>query len=319
MPQPLRIIFMGTPEFAASSLSSLLDGEDEIVAVITQPDKAKGRSGKLQPPPVKVVAQEAGIPVLQPTSDIKSEQFHKGIASYQPDLIVVVAYGRLLPKNILDLPPFGCINLHASLLPKYRGAAPIQWAIINNEQEVGVTIMQMDEGMDTGDMLCRSRITVNPDETSASLFDRLAALGSETLKKAILGLKAGSMIAQPQDHDRASYAPRLEKKDGLIDWGKSAQILEPLIRGLDPWPAAFSFLGGKRLRLFSPEIVFLDTEAEPGTILRADKAGFIIACGENALQIHTVQPEGKKKMPADVWLRGTQLTPGTRLSSSQEK
>ncbi len=314
MKRPLRIIFMGTPEFAAISLTALLKEEDEIVAVVTQPDKAKGRSKKLQPPPVKVVAQKAGIPVLQPTSDIKSEQFHNGIASYQPDLIVVVAYGRLLPKNILELPPFGCINLHASLLPKYRGAAPIQWSIINKEREVGITIMQMDEGMDTGDILCRTRILADPDETSASLFTKLAALGSGTLKKAIRGLKAGNIVPQPQQHKLASYAPRLKKEDGCIDWSREATVLEPLVRGLDPWPAAFSFIDGKRLRLFSPEIVFMDTEKEPGTIIQADKAGFIVACGKNALQFHTVQPEGKKKMPAEEWLRGTTIEPGMILS-----
>ncbi len=314
MTQPLRIIFMGTPEFAAISLKALLAGEDEIVAVVTQPDKAKGRSKKLQPPPVKVVAENAGIPVLQPTTDIKSDQFYRGLASYRPDLIVVVAYGRLLPKKLLDLPPLGCINLHGSLLPKYRGAAPIQWAVINNEQEVGVTIMQMDEGMDTGDMLCRSRITTAPDETAGTLFDKLAVLGSDTLKKAVHGIKAGCLVPQPQKHELASYAPRLAKKDGLIDWTKEAQTLEPLIRGLDPWPAAFTFIDGRRLRLFAPEIVFMKTEAEPGTILQADAAGFIVACGDNALQFHAVQPEGKKRMPTEQWLRGAQIEPGTRFS-----
>ncbi len=318
MTQALRIVFMGTPEFAAISLRTLLEGEDEIVAVVTQPDKAKGRSKKLQPSPVKVVAEEADIPVLQPASDIKGEQFYRGLASYKPDLIVVVAYGRLLPKNILDLPPLGCINLHGSLLPKYRGAAPIQWSIINNinnEQEVGVTIMQMDEGMDTGAMLCRSRITTAPDETTGSLFAKLATLGSKTLKKAVRGIKEGSLVPQPQNNELASYAPPLQKSDGLINWTKDAQTLGPLIRGLDPWPAAFTFIDGKRLRLFAPEIVFIDTEAEPGTILQADKAGFIVACGENALQFHVVQPEGKKRMPTEQWLRGAKITPGTRLSA----
>lgn len=314
MSKPLRIIFMGTPDFAAISLKALLDGPDEIIAVVTQPDKAKGRSKKLQPPPVKIVAQEAGIPVLQPTSDIRSDKFHNGLASYQPDLIVVVAYGRLLPKNILELPPFGCINLHGSLLPKYRGAAPIQWSVINDEREVGVSIMQMDEGMDSGDVICRSRILSDPDETAGTLFDKLAALGSGTLRKAIKGLKEDTLIPRPQDHSQASHAPRLKKEDGLIDWSKDASVLQPLIRGLDPWPAAFSFIDGKRLKLFAPEVVFIETDTEPGTIIQADKTGLVIACGTNALQLHKVQPEGKKPMAATEWLRGAQIAPGTRLN-----
>ncbi len=317
MQKPLRIIFMGTPVFAAISLTALLEGPDKVVAVVTQPDKAKGRGRKRQPPPVKVVAQEADIPVLQPASDIKSEKFHNGLASYQPDLIVVVAFGRLLPKNILELPRYGCINLHGSLLPKYRGAAPIQWSVINNDKEVGVSIMLMDEGMDTGDLLCRSRIIADPDETAGSLFDKLAALGSGTLRKAIRGLKEGSLIPKPQDDKLASHAPMLKKEDGLLDWSKDAQVLQPLIRGLDPWPAAFTFLEGKRLRLFAPEVLFMDTDAEPGTIIQADKAGFVVACGSNALQIKSVQPEGKKRMDTDQWLLGAKVSPGVKLTSSR--
>lgn len=315
MQTPLRIVFMGTPNFAATSLQALLDGPDKIVAVVTQPDRAKGRSKKLQPSPVKIIATETDIPILQPTSDIKSKEFHNGLVSYKPDLIVVVAYGRLLPKNILELPPLGCVNLHGSLLPKYRGAAPIQWSIINNDEEVGVSVMQMDEGMDTGDVLCRSRIPADPDETSATLFDKLATLGSDTLLNAIKGLKEGTLVPIPQNDSLASHAPRLKKNDGLINWATDAHILHSLVRGLDPWPTAFTFLHGKRLKLFAPEIIHIDTDAEPGTILQADKRGFLIACGNNALQFHQVQPEGKKKMSTDVWLRGAQIAPGTKFRS----
>lgn len=313
MPEPLRIIFMGTPQFAEISLQALLDGPDKVVAVVTQPDRAKGRGKKMQEPPVKILAKARDIPVLQPTMDIRSEEFQNGIASYQPDLIVVAAYGRMLPKKLLELPPLGCINVHGSLLPKYRGAAPIQQSIINNDSEVGVTIMQLDEEMDTGDILCRARILPDPGETAGSLFIKLAALGSDTLLRAIRGLKEGTLLPTPQDKALATYAPMLKKEDGLINWQQDAVKLEALIRGLDPWPTGYCFFNGKRLRLFKPEVVYLDPGVEAGTVLQADEAGLVIACATNALKINEIQPEGKKRMITTDWLRGANLPAGTSL------
>ncbi len=310
--RPLRIIFMGTPDFAAATLKALIEGPDEVVAVVTQPDRAKGRGKKLTPPPTKLLAEAAGIPVLQPTK-IKTENFRNGLLSYQPDLIVVTAYGRILPKALLELPPLGCINVHGSLLPKYRGAAPIQWAVINGERETGVTIIQMNEGMDTGEMLLSSKIATSPDETAGSLFDKLAVLGSATLLKAIQGLQEGTIIPVPQDHSLATVAPMLKKDDGLIDWQKDAREIECHIRGLDPWPSAFCFLSGKRLRLFRPEVLHQDSDRQPGTVLQADKRGIAVACGRNTLLAKEIQPEGKKRMDVESFLCGHPITTGTLL------
>lgn len=311
--RPLRIIFMGTPDFAAATLKALIDGPDEVVAVVTQPDRAKGRGKKLTPPPAKILAEAAGIPVLQPTK-IKTEDFRNGLLSYQPDLMVVTAYGRILPKALLELPPLGCINVHGSLLPKYRGAAPIQWAVINGEAETGVTIIQMDAGMDTGDMLLRVKIAISLDETAGSLFDKLADLGSATLLTAIQGLQEGTIIPIPQDHSLATVAPMLKKDDGLIDWHKDAQEIERLIRGLDPWPSAFCFLNGKRLRLFKPEVLHQDSDQPPGTVLQADKRGVLVACGRNTLLTKEIQPAGKKRMAVESFLCGQPIAAGTLLS-----
>ena len=311
--QPLRIIFMGTPDFAAQTLKALIDGPDEVVAVVTQPDRAKGRGKKISPPPVKVVAETADIPVLQPTK-IKTEEFYNGLVSYHPDLIVVTAYGRILPKSLLELAPLGCINVHGSLLPQYRGAAPIQWAVIKGDNEVGVTIIQMDEGMDTGDMLLKASILADHGETSGSLFDKLATLGSETLLRAIKGLQEGLIPPTPQDHSLATMAPMLKKTDGHIDWQKDAREIECLIRGLDPWPSAYCFLEGMRLRLFCPEVVHKESDSQPGTLLQADKRGMLIACGKNCLLVHEIQPEGKKRMAVEAFVCGKPPAIGTLLT-----
>lgn len=311
--QKLRIIFMGTPDFAATTLQALIDGPDEVVAVVTQPDRAKGRGKKLSPPPTKIIAEAAGIPVLQPTK-IKTEEFRNGLLTYQPDLFVVAAYGRILPPSILDLAPMGCVNVHGSLLPKYRGAAPIQWAVINRDQKVGVTITQMNEGMDTGDILLKSSIEPAKDETAGSLFVKLAELGCETLLKAVKGLKEGTVIPNPQEHALATTAPMFTKNDGCISWDKDAGELEGLIRGLDPWPTAFCFLDGKRLRLFNPEVVHKDSDLAPGAVVQADKRGILVACGTNCLLVREIQPEGKKRMPVEAFLCGCQLPPGTELT-----
>ncbi|WP_073614169.1 methionyl-tRNA formyltransferase [Desulfopila aestuarii] len=311
---PLRILFMGTPDFAAATLQALLDGPDTVVAVVTQPDRPKGRGKKLTPPPVKVLAQAAGIPVLQPTK-IKTQEFRDELAGYKPDVVVVTAYGRILPPALLELAPHGCINVHGSLLPAYRGAAPIQWAVINGDSETGVTIMQMDEGMDTGNILLTAAIPVNDDETAGSLFPKLAALGGTTVRQALALLKEGKLTATVQDDTRATVAPMLKKEDGRIDWQKSAREIHCLIRGLDPWPSAYCFLHGKRLQLFAPEVLHQTSNVEPGTLLAADKRGLLIATGRDCLLVREVQPEGKKRMNVEAFLCGSPVEPGTRLFS----
>jgi methionyl-tRNA formyltransferase len=304
-----RIIFLGTPDFAVPVLKSLIAGPDEVVAVVTQPDREKGRGKRLTPPPVKTAALAAGIPVLQPTK-IKTQEFRDTLAAFAPDLIVVVAYGRILPPSLLELPPLGCINVHGSLLPKYRGAAPIQWAVLNGETEVGVTVMRMDVGMDTGDILLPARLPVGPDETAGSLFLKLANLGASTLRFALDLLRQDGLPPVPQDHSQATLAPMLTKKHGLIDWSRPATELHCWIRGLDPWPTAYSFLARKRFRLFTPEVFPILIDSAPGVLLRADKEGLLIATGQNALLIREIQPEGGKRMTVDAYICGHPLIPG---------
>lgn len=304
---------MGTPDFAVSTLEALLGGPDQVVAVVSQPDRKKGRGKKLSPTPVKEVAMAADIPVLQPTK-IKTEEFKDQLASFKPDVIIVAAYGRILPKHILELAPHGCINVHGSILPKYRGAAPIQWAVINGDEEAGVSIMQMDEGMDTGDILHISTITPAEDETAGSLFWKLADLGGKALLETLEVLKKGELAPAKQDHDQATHAPMLTKEDGHIDWQQPATAIHSRIRGLDPWPSAYCFLDGKRFRLFVPEIVYMDSEQPAGTVLGADKSGLLIATGANCIKIHEIQPEGKKRMAVEAYINGQPIAPGTQLS-----
>lgn len=311
-----RIVFMGTPDFAVPSLQRLLESEHEVAAVVTQPDKPKGRGKKLSPPPVKVVAEQAGVAVLQPTK-IKTAEFQETLAAYQPDLIVVIAYGRILPPAILQLPPLGCINVHGSLLPRHRGAAPIQWAIIEGDNQSGVTIMQMDEGMDTGDILLPAAIDIDEEETAGSLFVKLADLGAETLLTALARLQRGELPAASQDHDAATLAPPLKKEMGAIDWQKPAVELQRLIRGLDPWPSAYTSLDGRRFRLFSPKVVNKKADAPPGTILLADREGLLIATGDKALLVRELQPEGKKRLSVEAFLCGHALSAGMAFTTFQ--
>lgn len=309
----LRIIFMGTPDFAVSTLEALLAGPDQVVAVVSQPDRKKGRGKKLSPTPVKETAMAAGIPVLQPTK-IKTDQFKEELAAYKPDVIIVAAYGRILPKHLLELAPYGCINVHGSILPKYRGAAPIQWAVINGDKEAGVSIMQMDEGMDTGDILHISTITPDENETAGSLFWKLAELGGKALLETLETLKQGKLTPIQQDHEQASHAPMLTKEDGHIDWQQSAQSIHSRIRGLDPWPSAYCFLNEKRFRLFAPEIVHMDTDRPAGTVIHADKSGLLVATGFNCINIQEIQPEGKKRMPVEAYINGQPIPSGSLLS-----
>ncbi len=313
MSPPLRLIFMGTPDFAVPSLQALVDGPDQVVAVVCQPDRGRGRGKVLSPPPVKVLAEEQGIPVLQPES-VKTEAFFEQIRALAPDLLVVVAYGKILPGSLLRLPPLGAINVHGSLLPKYRGAAPIQWAVIKGETETGITIMQMDEGMDTGDILLVIPVPIGAQETAGALFDRLAVLGGQSLTAAVDQLKQGQLIPQPQDHALATAAPMLTKEQGHLDWSLPAAQLHCQIRGLDPWPSAYGFLEGKRYRFFNPAIVPIRSPELPGTICRADNQGLLIATGDDCLLIRAIQPEGKKRMPVADCLRGARIAPGILLT-----
>ena len=307
-----RIIFMGTPDFSVSALQGLIDGPDQVVAVVTQPDRPKGRGKKLTPPPVKVLAESAGIPVLQPTK-IKTSEFADRLRSYEPNLIIVAAYGRILPASILDLPPLGCINIHGSLLPRHRGAAPIQWAILAGDKEAGVTIMQMDVGMDTGAMLLPASVPVEEDETAGSLFTKLSNLGGTALLKALDLLRQDKLPPIEQDHSLATAAPPLKKEDGSIDWTKSAWEIHCLIRGMDPWPTAYSFLDGKRFRFFSPELSDTESDQKPGSVISADRNGLLLATGDGALLVRAIQPEGKKRMSVEAYLCGQSLETGSQF------
>lgn len=313
MSEPLRIVFMGTPDFAVPALQALLDSPDQVVAVICQPDRKKGRGRKLSPPPVKLLALQAGIPVLQPTA-IRTKEFLETIQDLRPDLIVVTAYGRILPGSLLNLPPLGTINVHGSLLPKYRGAAPIQWAVINGETETGVTIMQMDEGMDTGDILLPVSLPIEEDDTSGTLFVKLSELGGQALVKAIALLKEDRLQPVKQDDSLATEAPMLSKKMGQLDWSRDAAELHCLIRGLDPWPSAYGFLAGRRFRFFKPQVIRKEVVEEPGTLCRADKNGILVATGDDYLLIREIQPEGKKRMSVQSCLCGMKLPVGERFS-----
>ncbi|MEN8257985.1 MAG: methionyl-tRNA formyltransferase [Thermodesulfobacteriota bacterium] len=308
-----RIIFMGTPEFAVPTLQAMLDHGENVVAVICQPDRPKGRGRKVQPPPVKVLAESHGIPVLQPTK-IRTQEYLDELAAYRPDLFVVTAYGRILPGSLLDLPPLGTINVHGSLLPKFRGAAPVQRAILEGESITGITIMQMDEGMDTGDILLPGSLEIAPDDTSASLAVKMSALGGKLLVKALDLLRQDKLPPQKQDDALATDAPMLAKDESPIDWYKSASAISCQIRGLDPWPKAQTNLGGKWLRPFRPMVLDEDIRQAPGTLVRIEKEGLVIATGKGALLVREIQLEGKKRMAVDAFLRGHSLDTGVIFS-----
>ena len=309
----MKVIFMGTPDFAAVSLQRLIDDGHEILAVYTQPDKPKGRGYKLTPPPVKELAMQYGLPVFQPTR-LKDGKVAAQMREFGPDIIVVAAYGRLLQKDILELPPLGCVNVHGSLLPRYRGAAPIQWAVINGEKEAGVTTMYMAQGLDCGDMILKASTAVGENETSGELYDRLAVLGADCLSET-MALFAREWAQGrrpkgiPQDESDATHAPMLEKSMGSIDFSKPAQQVHNLIRGMNPWPSAYTRLDGKLLKVHRS--VLAEGEGAPGEIL--DPQTFTVACGKGAIQLTEVQLEGAKRMDASVFLRGHPLQKGTVL------
>jgi methionyl-tRNA formyltransferase len=313
---PLRIIFMGTADLACASLRALCREKDfTVIAVVSQPDKPKGRDLKLQPTPVKALALAEGLPVLQP-SRARDEAFIAELRQLQPDLIAVAAYGQILPQAILDLPRFGCLNVHTSLLPKYRGAAPIQWAILNGDAETGVTIMKMDAGLDTGPMLVQATTPISAADDAQTLHDRLAELGGDLLVKTIPDYVSGKITPRPQPAEGASHARKITKEDGQIDWTQPARVLWNRVRGLTPWPGAFTYLSmeGQRrlLKIWSAEVE-AQLSGQRGTVLRADKAGLVVGCGEQALRILQLQREGGRRMRVSEFLAGHQLSVGARL------
>lgn len=306
----MRIVFMGTPDFAVPSLQALIDAGHDVCAVYTQPDKPQGRKQILTAPPVKTLALEHDIPVFQPNT-LKNEDEQARLRELAPEVIIVVAYGKLLPKAVLDIPPHGCINVHGSLLPRWRGAAPIQWAVIAGDEMAGVTTMQMAEGLDTGDMLLTYETKVGEKETAGELFDRLAQSGAELLTQTLV--KLDEITPRPQDDAQSCYAHMLDKQMAVIDWSKSAHEIDCLIRGLNPWPIALTTLSGERLKVFAAEKAA--GNGEPGTVLEADpKKGLTVACGEGALKLTEIQLVGGKRMKANDFLRGHAIEVGTQLN-----
>lgn len=306
----MRIVFMGTPDFAVPSLQALIDAGHDVCAVYTQPDKPQGRKQILTAPPVKTLALEHDIPVFQPNT-LKNEDEQARLRELAPEVIIVVAYGKLLPKEVLDIPPHGCINVHGSLLPRWRGAAPIQWAVIAGDEMAGVTTMQMAEGLDTGDMLLTYETKVGEKETAGELFDRLAQSGAELLIQTLV--KLDEITPRPQDDAQSCYAHMLDKQMAVIDWSKSAHEIDCLIRGLNPWPIALTTLSGERLKVFAAEKAA--GNGEPGTVLEADpKKGLTVACGEGALKLTEIQLVGGKRMKATDFLRGHAIEVGTKLN-----
>ena len=305
----MRIVFMGTPDFAVPCLRQVLEDGYEVAGVFTQPDKPKGRSFTLTPPPVKILAQERGLPVYQPAT-LRDGEALAVLQRLAPDLIVVVAYGKFLPKEILDLPPLGCVNVHGSLLPKYRGAAPIQWSVINGDPVAGVTTMFMGEGMDTGDMILKKETPIGPEETGGELFDRLAPLGAECLSQTLRLFAEGKPVPrQKQEESQVTYAGPLSRETGRLDLNRPARELHNLVRGVTPWPGASLMTGGKLLKVLKARLA--DGTGAPGELLRED--AFVVACGQGALELVTVQPEGKRPMGGADYLRGRRIKIGTNF------
>ncbi|MBQ8768285.1 MAG: methionyl-tRNA formyltransferase [Oscillospiraceae bacterium] len=300
----MRVVFMGTPDIAATCLKKILEDGSDVVAVYTQPDRPKGRGMKLTFSPVKEVALAAGIPVYQP-ENFKDTETVQTLRDLKPDVVAVVAYGRILPQSVLDIPKFGCINIHASLLPKYRGSAPYQWAVLDGLKETGVTAMYLVREMDAGDIIDATKTEIGPDETAGELLDRLAVLGAELLTKTLDKIEKGEATATPQDPALVSYAPMLDKTMCPIDWTKTAQQVHDHVRGLHPWPVATAILAGTNFKIHATAIV--DGSGEPGKILGLTKTGLKVACGEGAVEIRMLQAEGGKRMSAPDYFRGHPL------------
>ena len=311
----MKVIFMGTPEFSVGTLEALIEAGHEVALAVTQPDKPKGRGGKMQYTPVKEAALKHGIPVFQPKK-VREPECVEELKQYNADIIVVIAFGQILSKEILEMTPFGCVNVHASLLPKYRGAAPIQWAVIDGEEVSGVTTMQMDEGLDTGDMLLKTEIRLDEKETGGSLHDKLAAAGAELCVRTLKGLEEKTVVPKPQGESPTAYARMLDKKLGNIDWSRDAESIERLVRGLNPWPSAYTNWDGKVMKIWEARAEKRAAEAGgvPGTVISVEKDGFCVETGDGVLKVLALQIPGKKRMEADAFLRGYEIAPGTVLS-----
>ncbi len=306
-----RIVFMGTPGFAVPSLEALAAGHD-VALVVTQPDRPKGRGRRIEPPPVKVSAERLGLRVVQPSS-MRDESVLQALAAAEADLFVVVAFGHILRESVLKLPRIACINVHASLLPAYRGPAPIQWAVINGERETGVTTMIMDKGLDTGDILLTDRETISETDTAGSLHDRLARRGAALLGRTLPAFADGSIKRTAQDGARATYAPLLKKTDGLIDWKRPAAAIEPFVRGMTPWPGAYTFWNGVRLKVFKTDLSSAPRDVAPGTVLASPPGELVVAAGEGALSIREVQGASGSRLPVSEFLRGCRIRTGEIL------
>jgi methionyl-tRNA formyltransferase len=303
---------MGTPDFSVPTLQELINSEHDVVAVVTQPDKPKGRGNKVLYTPIKEVAINNNIKVYQPKK-LREEDFINEMKLINPDVIIVIAFGQILPKSVLNIPKYGCINVHASLLPKYRGAGPIQWSIINGESKTGITTMHMDVGLDTGDMIHKEEVVIEDNDTGGSLHDKLSAVGAKLLIKTLEEVQNNTAPREKQDDNESTYAPMLEKSMGNIDWEKEAHIIELLIRGLNPWPSAYTYLGNKILKIWSATVIEHKYTGNPGEIVDISKEGFIVKCGKHNLLINEIQLQGKKRMSADAFLRGHNLTKGEAL------
>ena len=310
----MKVVFMGTPDFSVGTLEALVLAGHEVVLAVTQPDKPKGRGKEMQFTPVKECALKYNIPVYQPRR-VREPECIEELRKYEADIMVVVAFGQILPKEILEMAPYGCVNVHASLLPKYRGAAPIQWAIIDGETITGVTTMQMNEGLDTGDMLLKTEVIIEEKETGGSLHDKLADAGAKLCIETLKGLEEGRITPIPQGETTTSYAKMLDKQLGNIDWSKPAVCIERLVRGLSPWPSAYTDWNGKVMKIWDAKVVEDTTTADAGTIVKVEKDAFCVQTGEHLLKVCELQIPGKKRMDAGAFLRGYQVKEGEKLGS----
>lgn len=305
----MRVIFMGTPDFAVGTLEAVIAAGHEVMLAVTQPDRPKGRGKAMQAPPVKVCAQAHGIEVFQPER-IRNAECIEHLRSYDADIIIVAAFGQILPEEILNMPRYGCVNVHASLLPKYRGAAPIQWAVINGDKVSGVTTMRMDAGLDTGDMIEKVEVTLDPEETGGSLFDRLADAGAKLCVHTMAQIEAGTAQYEKQQESEATHVGMIKKQMGNIDWSRPAEEIERLIRGLNPWPSAYTRLNGKTLKIWHADVVTdtAGTQQKPGTVVRVNGQELFVQTGDGVLSLKEVQLEGKKRMDIEAFLRGYEIT-----------
>lgn len=310
----MKIVFMGTPEFAVPCLQKIIDEGHEVVAVVTQPDKPKGRGKKLAMPPVKELALKYDIPVYQPLK-AREESFVDTLKEMNPELIVVVAFGQILPKSILDIPKYGCVNVHASLLPRYRGAAPLNWVIINGEEKTGVTTMYMDEGLDTGDMILKSEIPLDDEITAGELHDKMMIDGAKVLKETIDLIEKGEAPREKQSNENTCYSPIMNKSLGNIDWKKSAIDIHNLVRGINPWPSAYTTYEGQTMKIWKTKVIDKNSDKDPGTIISVDKEGINVSTSEGILQIKEIQMAGKKRMEVPEYIKGNNINTDIILGS----